>query len=457
MRFADRHDAGRRLGQRLLPFADDDPVVLALPRGGVPVAFEVASTLHAPLDVLVVRKLGVPFQPELAMGAIGEDGVRVVNELVVRETGVSAAELAATERTQRAELETRCTRLRGERGPLTIAGRTVVIVDDGIATGSTARVACRVARARGAQRIVLAVPVAPRGVPARLLDDADDVICLDTPLAFHAVGQFYDDFRQVSDADVAALIARAGAAALAASIARIDEAPIDDRQVQIPVGPVLLPGMLTVPDRARAVVLFAHGSGSSRHSPRNRSVAAALNAAGFATLLFDLLAIDEERDRRHVFDIALLSARLRVATDWIRRQPETQGLPVCYFGASTGAAAALAAAADAAGAIDPAKTAIAAVVSRGGRPDLAADQLGLVRAPTLLIVGGRDREVLDLNRAAARRLRCPNRLEVVPDATHLFEEQGALARVARLAIGWFDTHLGAVAPPAGVAAQRPLT
>ena len=164
--------------------------------------------LGAPLDVLLVRKLGVPSQPELAMGAVGEDGAEVVNAAAVRQAGVTAAELAETVRVQRAELDARRRRLRGERAPLAIAGRTVIVVDDGIATGATVRVACRVARARGARRVVLAVPVAPRGAPAELLDVADDVICLDTPTAFHAVGQFYDDFRQVSDAEVTALLAR---------------------------------------------------------------------------------------------------------------------------------------------------------------------------------------------------------------------------------------------------------
>ena len=175
----------------------------------MPVAVEVATALRAPLDLLLVRKLGVPSQPELAMGAIGEDGVCLVNESVVGEAGVSAAELAETVRVQRAELDAYRHRVRGATAPTAIAGRTVVIVDDGIATGSTARVACRVARSRGARHILLAVPVGPRGMSAAMRRDADDVVCLETPTSFGAVGRFYDDFAQVSDAEVTALLARA--------------------------------------------------------------------------------------------------------------------------------------------------------------------------------------------------------------------------------------------------------
>lgn len=200
----------------------------------------------------------------------------------------------------------------------------------------------------------------------------------------------------------------------------------------------LLDGDLVLPSRARGLVLFAHGSGSSRFSPRNRNVARGLNEHRLGTLLFDLLQAHEARDRRRVFDIELLGERLVEAIDWAGRQPALAALPIGLFGASTGAAAALVAAAR-----RPAE--VAAVVSRGGRPDLAADRLPDVQAPTLLIVGGADREVLDLNRAAARRLRCPHRLEVVAGATHLFEEAGALEAVAALATSWFEAHLGGAA------------
>lgn len=201
---------------------------------------------------------------------------------------------------------------------------------------------------------------------------------------------------------------------------------------------------LTVPAGAQGVVAFAHGSGSSRLSPRNRAVARALNDAGLATLLLDLLTSDEELDRANVFDIDLLAARLVGASAWLGAEPETAGLPLGYFGASTGAAAALVAAAELG-------DRVAAVVSRGGRPDLAGPRLSSVVSPTLLIVGGADRQVLELNRGAQEQLRCLNRLEVVPGATHLFEEPGALEAVADLAIAWFLGHLP---PPAATGTTR---
>src|SRR4030081_2561550 len=213
---------------------------------------------------------------------------------------------------------------------------------------------------------------------------------------------------------------------------------VEERPVQVPAGSVTLDGNLTLPEDARAVVLFAHGSGSSRHSPRNRYVARLLNEAKLATLLIDLLTLHEEvidaRTAQLRFDIDLLAERLVDATDWLTHFPDATHLPIGYFGASTGAAAALAAAA-----VRP--DAVGAVVSRGGRPDLAGSALMHVRAPTLLIVGGNDGQVLQLNRAALAELRCEKQLMIVPGATHLFDEPGALDEVARLARDWFHRHL----------------
>jgi putative phosphoribosyl transferase len=206
------------------------------------------------------------------------------------------------------------------------------------------------------------------------------------------------------------------------------------RTVLVNVDPVRLPGDLVVPNGALGMVIFAHGSGSSRLSPRNRQVAERLHEAGLGTLLFDLLTEEEAEDRAKVFDIELLADRLEGAHRWLRRWPQVGTVPVGFFGASTGAAAALVAAARLG-------AEVAAVVSRGGRPDLAAEALPRVTAPTLLIVGGDDVEVLALNRAAEQRMRCERRLEVVPGATHLFEEPGALERVAELAAEWFARHL----------------
>jgi putative phosphoribosyl transferase len=209
--------------------------------------------------------------------------------------------------------------------------------------------------------------------------------------------------------------------------------------VRIAIGRVAVDADLSVPDRATGLVVFAHGSGSSRFSRRNRAVAAALESAGFGTLLLDLLTPGEEsvdeRTREHRFNIEMLGERVVGAIDWIRTRPELRGLPVALFGASTGAAAALIAAA-----ARPA--AVGAVVSRGGRPDLADKALPNVQAPTLLIVGGHDEPVIEMNRDAMRRMDAPVQLEIVPGATHLFEERGALEQVTRLATDWFRCHLG---------------
>jgi putative phosphoribosyl transferase len=211
MSFTDRADAGRQLAARLLYLRGEHPVVLGLPRGGVPVAAEVAAALGAPLDVLVVRKLGVPQQPELGMGAVGEDGVRVINGEVVRLAGVSADALDAVETREQTEVRRRARRYRGGRARLRLDGRTAVVVDDGIATGSTARAACQIAGAQGAARVVLAVPVAPPGWGDRLAGVADELVCVATPGHFLAIGEFYGDFTQTSDAEVAACLDRAAA------------------------------------------------------------------------------------------------------------------------------------------------------------------------------------------------------------------------------------------------------
>ena len=212
----------------------------------------------------------------------------------------------------------------------------------------------------------------------------------------------------------------------------------EERLVRVAAGQVTLEGNLSLPEEARGIVLFAHGSGSSRHSPRNSYVARVLNEAKLATLLVDLLTPDEEavdlRTAHPRFDIGLLAGRLVGATDWLMQYPDTRDLRIGNFGASTGAAAALVAAAQS-------PDAVGAVVSRGGRPDLAGLALARVRAPTLLIVGGNDFEVVELNRRALALLRCEKRLEIVPGATHLFEEPGALEEVARLAREWFERYL----------------
>jgi putative phosphoribosyl transferase len=429
--FRDRHDAGFRLAARLEPFRAEHPVVVGIPRGGIPVAAEVARALGAPLDVAVVRKIGAPQNPEFAIGALAEGGVHILSESVVRAVGLSEAELRSRIEHAEGELRERIDRYRGAREPVEVAGRTVILIDDGLATGRSALAAIVSLRQRGAARVILAVPVAAPASVETLRAEADEVVCLEMPDDLWAVGVWYEDFRPTTDEEVTALLAENTEAP---SHSAGPEGPVV-RQVSIPVAEgVSLTGELSVPQPARGVVAFAHGSGSSRLSPRNRAVAKALNDAGFATLLFDLLTPSEEVARINVFDISLLASRLESASVWLRRQSDVGALPLCYFGASTGAAAALSAAAELG-------DQVSAVISRGGRPDLASN-LGAVRAPTLLIVGGADRQVLQLNEDAQRQLVCASEIAIVEHATHLFEEPGALEQVCRLAVGWLDRHLG---------------
>ena len=432
MAFRDRRDAGRQLGEALAPRRD--ALVLGLPRGGIPVAYEVARALRAPLDVFLVRKLGVPGHEELAMGAIASGGIQVLNDDVVSQLGLGPPTIARVRAAEEVELSRREREYRGARPPVSLTGRTVILVDDGLATGSTMRAAAVAVRQKKPAKIVVAVPVGAPTTCSELRKEADEVVCLYSPSAFQAVGQFYEDFAQTTDGEVNALLASAG---------RAEAGPEGrtTRTVVIPVEGGEIAGDLVVPAEARGLVVFAHGSGSSRHSPRNRQVAAVLQQTGLATLLIDLLTPKEEsqddRDGRLRFDISFLAGRLQRVTAWAPGDRGLAGLALGYFGASTGAAAALVAAA---------KTpAVKAVVSRGGRPDLAGDALPRVKAPTLLIVGGGDLQVLELNEQARRRMTAPVSLEIVPGATHLFEEAGALARVSELAASFLGRYLGVAA------------
>jgi predicted phosphoribosyltransferase/predicted alpha/beta-hydrolase family hydrolase len=396
---------------------------MAIPRGGVPIGRVVADALDGELDVILVRKLGAPGNPELAIGAVDERGLTMLNEYA-RWAGVDEAYIQEEAQRQLALIRIRRARYdAGGPGP-ELGGRTVIVVDDGLATGSTMIAALKAARARGPAHLVCAVPVAARDSLAQVARFADTVVCLATPSPFKAVGRYYIHFGAVTDPEVIALLAPSHAT---------PELP--RTAVKIPVADFFLDGDLTSPPHARGLVIFAHGSGSSRASPRNRSVAAELNKRGFATLLFDLLTEVEDRDRNVRFDIPLLAQRLEAGVQWARAHAPERDLPVGLFGASTGAAAAVVVAANR-------PRDIAAVVSRGGRPDLAGVQrLSRVQAPTLLIVGGDDDAVLDLNRIARGAMRATVELAVIPHATHLFEEPGALEHAAALAGDWFARWL----------------
>lgn len=428
MIFQDRVEAGRKLGAALRSLRSETPLVLGLPRGGVPVAREVAEALSAPLDVCVVRKVGAPFHAELGMGAVAEGGEVVLDEDIIRSVGATAEQVQQIVATKQREVEARCRLFRPHRSAPDVSGRTVIIVDDGVATGGTARAAIRAIKRRGAARVIFAVPVGATEALDALAAEADDVVCVMPRPDLMAIGEWYLDFRPTEDEEVISILDSSRSSLLPQRSV--------ERAVEIDIGAATLDGDLALPVGARGLVLFAHGSGSSRKNSRNRAVAATLRRAGIGTLLFDLLTREEEAvdaiDAHLRFDIDLLTARLNAAVEWVRRNPDLRKLPIGLFGASTGAAAALNVAAH--------RTDIGAVVSRGGRTDLAS-MVERVHAPTLIIVGGEDREVLALNRGTLAQLPAPKRLEIVAGATHLFEEPGALERVARLAADWFATHL----------------
>jgi putative phosphoribosyl transferase len=405
-------------------------LVVGLPRGGVVVAAVVARALNADLDIAVVCKIGAPARPELAIGAAGEGDVVIEDVELVERLGMQGSEFRLRAAVAADEVRARVRRLRPDLPLAPVEGRLVIIVDDGVAMGATAEAAVAVMRARGAAEVIVAAPVGCTEGIARLARVADRVVCVDAPSWLTGVGDWYHDFAPVSEDEVARWLHPTHGAKDDPE----EAADMRVREVAIPGDHhLLLPGTVRVPADPRGIVVFAHGSGSSRMSPRNRFVAERLGMHGLATLLFDLLTEEEERDRANVFDLGLLSTRLLAARRWVDDQEALKALPLGFFGASTGAGAALWAASGL-------KGRVAAVVSRGGRPDLVLPMLADVTAPTLLIVGGADEPVIEMNRRALAELGGPKELVIVPGATHLFEEPGALEQVAELASSWFACH-----------------
>jgi len=424
MIFQNRKHAGQVLADQLQKYQGEDTIVLALPRGGVPVAAPIAEKLGVPVHILAVRKIGSPLQPELAAGAICEDADPIWNNSILCHLGLEPDDLGSNVVSEKRKIERQVQMFRRGRALPSLFRKTVIVVDDGLATGATMMAAVRYLKNKAAAKIIVAVPVAASKTARALRDRADEVIVAEEREDLMSVGQWYYDFSQVSDEEVLAILDT-----------HIGFANLEIRDVRIPVDGVALKGDLwTFPDM-KALIIFAHGSGSSRKSPRNQEVARDLNARGFGTLLFDLLTDSESLDRKNVFNIEFLAHRLVHATQWLNEQSEFHQIPIGYFGASTGAAAALRATAQLNEQIP-----IYTVVSRGGRPDLAGDALRAVQCPVLLLVGDHDFTVVALNEQAQLSLaNCE--LSLVPGATHLFEEPGTLEEVSRRAGDWFNNHL----------------
>lgn len=428
--FKDRVEAGQKLAERLEAYRSENPVVLGLARGGIIVAAEVAAALNAPLDVMIARKIGAPSQPELGIGAVAPGGVTVLDDRLIRMLDLTKDDIERLSARENAELERRLAAYRdGDGGD--IQGRTVILVDDGLATGVTALAAVRSLRKHNPRKIVAAFPVCSLQGTRLLEGEADDVVCISMPADLYAVGAWYRDFSQTTDQEVVDVLREAAH--------ELDQGSVREREVHIRIGDTLLTGDLRIPDSAESLVIFAHGSGSSRLSPRNRFVADHLNRYSHATLLVDLLTPREEQEDRYSghlrFDIGLLAERMHLVTQWAQEDPDVASMVVGYFGASTGAAAALIASTK-----NP--NVVKAIVSRGGRPDLAGAALAHVTAPTLLIVGSHDYPVIAMNEDAFSRLGSRDKkVEIIEGATHLFEEPGTLEQVADLATEWFTRHL----------------
>jgi putative phosphoribosyl transferase len=417
-KFRNRSEAGQKLSEKLRHLKPENPLILALPRGGIPVAAEIAKSLGAPLSLLLVKKVGVPWQPELAAGAVCEGLEPIFNKSVLAATGLTPEDLRQIVVEKRDEMDLQKEKFGLTDEDLDVRNKTVVLVDDGVATGSSLRMALVALRRLGPKKIVLAVPVGPRATLIGFQSKVDEVVSVLDPEDLLSVGFWYEDFNQVSEAEAIALFKRA----------RGEQHPrFHTQPVAVLLDHAEVKGDLRYQDLCKAWVVFAHGSGSSHASPRNQRVAKTLTEEGYGTFLFDLLTADEEVDRRNVFDMELLSERLILAKEWLKNQDQYQGEPLVYFGASTGAAAALIAASK-----DPARE-IATVISRGGRPDMAEDVFGKVHCPVLLIVGGKDGPVIHYNKLALKGL--PHaELKLVENAGHLFEEPGTLEEVERLCL-----------------------
>ncbi|SIO84913.1 phosphoribosyltransferase [Nocardiopsis sp. JB363] len=418
--FTDRTEAGRRLTERVRPHAVDDPIVLALPRGGVPVGAELARGLGADFDVLMVRKIGLPGRPETGVGAITEDGHVFYDDLALARMRLPRQALSDTVASERDELDRRRRVYRGERSMPRIAGRDCVVVDDGVATGGTARAALRMVRQAGPSSLVLAVPVASSEVLEALKGEADAVVVISAPDNFRAVGEWYRDFDQLSDDHVTTILL---------DLERSRPRPEVARAVRIRAGQVYLDGDLTMPTALRGVVVMAFGRG--RGDPERRAIASSLQRAGYATLLLDLLTGDDGDDEG---DTEVLGERLSAAVTWLRRATDAASEPLGVMGWGDAAPAALVTAAEL-------PQDVASVVVHGGRVDLAEPALGKVRAPTLILLESEESFVRELGEWTMSRLGGPSELGVVSGADRLLGGTRQWREVAVRSLDWFDRHL----------------
>lgn len=381
---------------------------------------ELARGLGADFDVLMVRKIGLPGRPETGVGAITEDGHVFYDDLALARMRLPRQALSDTVASERDELDRRRRVYRGERSMPRIAGRDCVVVDDGVATGGTARAALRMVRQAGPSSLVLAVPVASSEVLEALKGEADAVVVISAPDNFRAVGEWYRDFDQLSDDHVTTILL---------DLERSRPRPEVARAVRIRAGQVYLDGDLTMPTALRGVVVMAFGRG--RGDPERRAIASSLQRAGYATLLLDLLTGDDGDDEG---DTEVLGERLSAAVTWLRRATDAASEPLGVMGWGDAAPAALVTAAEL-------PQDVASVVVHGGRVDLAEPALGKVRAPTLILLESEESFVRELGEWTMSRLGGPSELGVVSGADRLLGGTRQWREVAVRSLDWFDRHL----------------
>jgi putative phosphoribosyl transferase len=389
--------------------------------------------LGAPLDVLVTAPLDLPDATDARVGAVCERAPAMFDGGAAQ-VHLSAEQRGTIEDRARAEVERRVERYRGGRPLPDLTGRTVLVVDDGLASGTTARAAVAAVRAHGARRVVVAVPVTPVSVLAELLSVADDVVCVTAPATLGSIGRWYDEFPTVTDDDVVDVLSTAP---VATDEQRVDRTTVS-RSVDVVVDDVEYPATLAIPERSSGVVVIGHLGDNSGRAVQTETIAARLHDDRLATLCVDLLAAGEAHDRQVAADVALLGDRLAGAVHWVTSLPEVRGLPVGCFGAGPVAPAALLAAVGARETVD-------AVVSCSGRPDLAGDRLPDVRAPVLLIVGGRDHVAVTLHRRAGEQLGGQSQVVVMPGSCYRLRNAEVVDAVSREASQWFRHHLAAAA------------
>ena len=438
MVFKDRKEAGRLLAEKLAPIISRPSVVAAIPRGGVTVALPIVERLKLPLIVVYARKLTAPFAPELAFGALDEDGEAIIDTDTVAALELAPADIEKAKALVWAEIQRRMALYRVPPLRHYLPGASVVLVDDGLATGLTMRAALLYARRHGAREIIVAVPCASLEAAERFRGEADRFVSLVVDENFAAVGEYYVDFSPVGDEEVVTMLSGPqDRATLAASgdpglLVRFENSR-----------GLALAGRLLVPDSPgpHPVALFAHGRGSGKASPRNLAMAEALLREGFAAFLFDFTGHGESEGKVEESTLLQQADDLRAALDLLERLDEIDSERIGVVGANSGAATALVTAA-----ADPR---IRALVLRSANPEGAEDAAPKVIVPTLLVAGEHDGPIRALNEELVVRLAGPKRMEVVAGGDHLFAEPAALGKVIDLAVRWFNDHLKGGRNPSG--------